>query len=246
MLFNNANPNLVGYTRDLVRDPTNAPRETFPLQQVKDFINTSYLALRDRARVVGMGPTLKISYADPVDGQIEYPKPVDFIRLRSCELELGGLDLSTTAPASSNVRILTPEDYVEAIDGYQLGIVTEAEFVAVRDNQIAIIAPPEPAAVGTNALKFVYEASTTLLSADNSEPLLPRPFHDLICLNAASLLLSTVDQTNVAIVRMAALRQQQFEYAITDELWDPDGQVVVAGLDDQTDWHQNMGFMDWK
>lgn len=245
MLFVTGDPNLVGYTRDLVRDPSSAPRATFTTQQVKDFINNAYLALRDLARFGGQGTALKIAYDAPVAGQVEYSKPVDFVKLVSCELELAGLNLSTTAPSAANIRILTPADFTAAWQDYQVDRTTEPEFVSIRDDKIAVIAPPAAAAVGTNALRFVYEASTALLSADGDEPVMARPFHDVICLKAASLLLMTLGQTNRALMLMAAQREQEFKETVAEELWDPDGQAVVAGLDDQQDWEQNTGFMDW-
>ena len=246
MLFVSGSPNLVGYTRDLVRDSSTAPNPMFTDQQVKDFLNNSYLALRDAARFVGQGTALKIAYDAPVDGQIEYSKPADFVKLVSCELELAGLDLSSTAPASANIRLLTPVDFTAAWQDYQTDRTTTSQFVSIRDDKITIIAPPGAAAVGSNAMRFVYEASTALLSADGDEPTIARPYHDVICLNAAVVMLASIDQANTTIERMARRREGMFIDSVTEELWTPDGQSVVAGLDDQTEWNTNAGFMDWR
>lgn len=243
MLFVDGTPNLVGFTRDLLSDPSTAPRPLFSTQNIKDFLNIAYVELRDKARFVGDGHLVKVSYANAVAGTADYAFPSDMVKLRSVELELDGGNLSSLAPSAARIVVLTPADYTSAWQAYQLENVTEPTFACIKDRTIAILSPPDTS--GTSSIRYVYEGAAALLSNDSDEPAISRGYHDLICRKAALDLLASKHQENVILAQRTAMREAEFLRAVTREHADPDGQFIVAGLDDQTAWIGKGGFVDW-
>lgn len=244
MLFNSGTPSLVSYTKTLLSDPTTAPREMFPEADVKLFINDAYTDLREMARQVGDNSALKISYEDAVEDQVDYTLPLDWVRLRSVHIDTEGNDLSKL-PDNTKSRRLIPHDYVTVYDAWQLDKLTtnSMTYVGLLDRSFGIIGPPTADSVGTNSIRLMYEASTTELSADADEPTIARPHHYLICYMAASRALATKDQTMNQVNTATMIQKlKSFENQAAEELWDPDGAASIAGLDDQPDDNDAVGF----
>ena len=231
---------LITYVRDLTDDPSGTPIETFSDAKIKRFLNIRYLAIRERAGLVGESAGRKITYLTPSAGDPVIAKPGDYVQALSVQIELDGGDLSALDPDEANIRLLKPRAFEPAQQDWQIGGVTEVRFYSVQDANLYLTAPPET--VGTDSVRLVYRASSIELVDDADEPVIPRPYHDVIGLQAAVDLLGTKDQENRTLVFRSQVRTQQFEQGITDELWDPDYQAPVAGLDDQED---NRGRHGW-
>jgi len=242
MLFNSGTPSLIDFTRYLLADPSTAAKPMFTDAIYKVFLNVEYLALREVARFVGQGSGLKIAYDDAVDGTIGYSMPADFIRMRSVLLDTAGNDLSG-APSATTATVLEPVDFALGHRAWQTDELTSPKYYAIQDRVVAILAPPGAAAVGTNSIQFVYEASTAELSGDTDEPTIGRPHHQLICLRAAITMLATKNQENQVLMIREAQAYERFKASASEEAWDPNHMAYVAGLDDQTDWPQNTGFV---
>jgi len=245
MLLDSGTTSLLGFTRLLVDDPSTAPSKMFSDATIKSFLNVRYLELREKARFVGQGSALKIAYDDAVSGTYLYSMPTDFVRLMDAQIDLDGGDLSALAPSAARIRVLEPNDFTTAWQAYQAETLTEASTVSIFNRQIAILAPPDATAAGTNSIRFVYEASTAELTNTTDEPTINRQFHDVICRLAALDLLSTKNMENQTLSAIAFARMKEFELNATDELWSPFTTAYVAGLDDQNVWTQNSGFIDW-
>ena len=226
-------------------DPSGAPRPLFTDAEIKSYLNVWYLTLREEARFVGEGSALKIAYDTAADGTIEYAMPVDFIRLRSTEIDLDGGDLSALAPNAARIKVLEEIDYVQAWQSYQLETLTTISTVSLRDRFIAILSPPDSTAAGTNSIRFVYEASTAELSGDTDEPTLARPHHPTIARMAAVNMLATKGLQNSTLSALASSGHAKFLQAASDEIWAPNSSAWVAGLDDQDSHSQRSGSIDW-
>jgi hypothetical protein len=226
-------------------DPSTAPKTMFTDAQIKSALNVRYLELREKARFVGDGSGKKIAYETGVNGTYLYNVPADFVRMTSVHIDLDGGNLSSLAPNAARIRILKPTPFENAWDAYQAETLTDIEAVSIFNRQYAILAPVDADAAGTNSIRLVYEAATAEMTGDTDEPTIARPFHDVISRLAAVDLLATKNMENSIQTNIAFARMREFELAASEELWSPDSVAFVAGLDDQDDFTQRQGTIDW-
>lgn len=245
MLFVSGDPNLVEHTRQLAGDPATdsdgnaVPSQLWATQQVKNFVNVKYLALRDRLRMKGYGHGAKRTYADVVADQIFYAKPADFVRAVLVEVELDGKNLSTGSESDLSPTALKPHYGAEALKEYHQGNLSTSDRKAFIHNEHFGIVPP-PDTGGTKSLRLTYEAASALLSADGDEPVFPRPYHELICYKAAISLRETKNLPTVELRATSDRLEAQAVSAMAEELEDIDYQIPAAG---RVDWglRTNMG-----
>ncbi len=230
MLLVTGTPNLVEFTRFMARDPSAAPNPLFTTPEVTSAINVVYLQLRDKMRAKDVGHARKRTYADSVEGQILYTKPADLVRPISLELEPLGKNLSTSAEADVNPIFLTPKESKEALQAYHTGTLGEATYVFIQDTYFGIVEPPTAAQAGTLAIRLLYEASSTLLSADGDEPTIPRPHHPLICYRSAAVLLAGKGMSLGDLPSLIADAERPFLQSLSDQFENLDEAIPAAGL----------------
>jgi len=238
MLFDSGVPSLVSWTRALIGDPASAASPQWDdTTEVEIAINRQYLMLREIGRGFGGGTTTKRALDDAVAGQIEYDKPDDLVKLEAVELSGNGANLSTASP-STEIIYCRPWPAEKAYEAYNTEVLTEAGTRCfLQDSKIGIVAPPTAAMVGTNTIRFLYEASTAELTT-NDEPELPRPHHDLICMLAAIELKDMRDMDFSSLwVRVygqhpfdPASRMFQFKSAMQDALAMHEDTIAAQGL----------------
>jgi hypothetical protein len=226
-------------------DPAAAPKVLFTEADIKSALNVRYLELREKARFVGDGSALKITYETGVNGTYLYDLPADFLRLKTVHVDLDGGDLSSIGPGSARIRLLEPQPFENVWDAYQVEKLIETRHVSIFDRQYAILAPIDADSAGSNSIRLVYEAATAELTQDDDEPTISRHFHDVIPRLAAVDLLASKNMDNQTQSNLAFARMREFELSVTEELWSPDSQAYVAGLDDQEEFTQRMGTIDW-
>jgi hypothetical protein len=222
----------------LAGDPSTAPSTLWTDQIVKDFINTEYLELYDIARQFGAGQGQKRTYADIVADQLYYALPADFMKMLMVEVELNGVDLTTSSADPTNLSPLSGD---VALQGYEAGIYSETEYYFIHNQHVGIVAPSGTA--GTNTIRLTYEAEVSELSNDTDEPDLPTTYHSLICYMAAIGLRHTKDLDTRDLESVAARKMVRFMQAMHDNLGDFEGQMYVAGLGDpnvvtRAGWHE--------
>lgn len=246
MLFNSGNPNLLDHTRALAGDPATdsdgnaVPSQLWSDQDVKNFINAKYQLLRDRLRMKGLGRGVKRSYTDSVADQIFYAKPADFMRGLVVELEPDGGNLSTSAESDVSPIRLKARYGSESLAEYHQGNLGQDSptRVFIHNEHIGIVPPPSTG--GTKSIRLTYEAASSLLSGDTDEPVIPRPYHELICYKAAISLRETKNFPTEELRLSADRLEAQMLSALAEELEDVDYQIPAAGRIDHG-LNTNMG-----
>lgn len=186
MQLNSGTPSLIEQTREYAGDPAGSPQNLFTPQLVTNMINSAYTSLRLKAGIQdASGLRKKRSYADAVEDQIFYEKPLDYHRALSIELATEGQNLATTTPEPGEILFLNPSDEILAMRLYNTGEVDSPKYSFLHEKHFGIVGPPGADQVGTNTLRLTYEASTTALVDDADEPTIPRDHHELLCVKAA-------------------------------------------------------------
>lgn len=219
---------MVSYTRFLVNDPSTAASQMWSDQEVKNAINDAVYLLADEARLQETGIRRNRTYTTTVADQIFYQLPDDYTKVVAVEIDVDGNDLSTSG---STAKWLDPIAYDIGFEGYETGIYTTPQYYTIHANDyIAILAPPSTG--GTNALRLTYEKHAGTLTDDDDEPgAIPRPYHYLICYEAAAALKGSAD----LVLSPEHERRRQRLYArfletSSENAEDNDGQVYVAGV----------------
>jgi len=224
MLYNTATPSLVSYTRDLAGDPASASSELWADARVQAAVNDAYLELREEARMLGGGAEVKRTYATSVADQLWYQLPADFKKMVLCEVSTDGSDLSGTGTP----QVLDPLALDVALEGWETGAFTSPKYVAMGDTHFAVVAPVDTG--GSSSIRITYEAETPALSAVGDEPVLPEPHQYLICYKAAVSLRASENLEHDALMRLMLMKERAFRIAMQERLDDPEGQLVVTGL----------------
>ena len=230
MQFNTGDPNLVALSRLRAGDPSGSANPLWSDQEHKDSVNIAYDKLLVIARRVSEGWQEKISYADAVADQIYYALPTGFLNFTLVGLSGNGSDLSTVSPADADIAILDPLDSDTAIRARDTDVLDESRHVIVQGTNYGIFSPPKAANVGTNSIKLVYSASSTVLSSNSDEPIIHREFHADIAMGSAYYLLLG-KQLPVADIRAEwMLAKQDWKAAAKGRLKDKDLSIPGAGF----------------
>lgn len=223
-------PNLVGLTKKFAEGSTANPTTLHTTAEIKEAINDAYQQLREIARVYGEGYEYKRTYATTVADQLWYQIPSDCKRVITVEVDASGLNISSNSAASP--ILLEPKAYDVGMELADSASVTSPKYTAIGDDHVAVIKPV--ATGGASALRIAYEADTADLTGDTDEPVLPKTFHRLICKLAAITLRTAVDWPVRDLESLTGLQLRQYKIWAQERLYDPEGQISVAGLIDQS------------
>ena len=165
MLFNSGTPNLVSLTRARAGDPSDGANPTWEAADVKQEVNLAIREMRLESGIQGTGVGLRRTYAPTVADQIFYSEHVDFEQLEEIEIEVDGLDLSTTAIADANIVWLEKRREDFAMKMYQKGELSAPRYVFKHDEHFGIVCPVETG--GDNAMRMTPRRPIFLMTGMN-------------------------------------------------------------------------------
>lgn len=232
-------PTLVGHTRFLAGDPSAATSGSgnYPSNnlwhddEVKDAINLAYEELWLAAKKLDFGWGRKLGYATSVTNQLLYDLPTDIDgAIIDIAIETSGKDLSSDSTAVWTYLEPSEENIAERL--YRTGELTTPKYVYIKGGtatpqKYGIAAPPSTG--GSSSIAINYEAQLTHLSLDADEPLAPEAHHPLICYMAAITLKTAKDLPVDGLRAEAARKYPQFLEAMSEPIYDLEGQMVAVG-----------------
>jgi len=227
MLLNSGTPSLYAYTARLAGSPTSSQEPMYAQQEVYDALNEAYLMFAEMMRQKDQGRMTKRTYATTVADQSFYQLPGDFVAMVLVEVEVEGGDLSSLDPANASIYFPRKGNNETVLEGASRDEISQCRNYIIHGSHVGIFGAPEIG--GSNSLRLTYEHSGVELSGDTDEPVIPRPFHRMLCRQAAIYLRLDND---LPIAKMQEQVDRQivlFMRAVAEPAREYESQAAVAG-----------------
>lgn len=217
MQLGSGNPNLRGYTRSLIGDPSGAARPMFTTQEIDDFINMGYFNVIHAIQRQNPFWFVQRQTAATVANQELYAYPGDAEGIIQIEIDYEGNGPSSDDWDPVKLDRIGPEQFQEQVNAGTTGV-----YLWVPHHEHFRIYPAvDSGNTGGSAMRITYNFTPTALSSSTDEPALPSTFHDVIALDAAFQAKVSIDE-DVSLVgarlqdRMNDLRIQLIRWSFGD------------------------------
>lgn len=217
MQLGTGNPNLRGYTRTLIGDPSGAARPMFTTQEIDDFINLGYFNVVHAVQRQNPFWFATHSTQTTVADQEIYSFPAGSQGILQIEVDYDGEGPSSDDWNPVKLDRVGPEQFQDAVNAGTTGVYLWVQ----HHNSFRIYPTVESGSTGSSAMRILHNFTPTALSTSSDEPTLPAMFHDVIALDAAFQAKVSIDE-DVSLVaarlrdRLSDLTTQLIRWSFGD------------------------------